>query len=349
MMRTRKRDRLITSDELVALAVAAAEDGIAAGELPAGAVVAMGDEVISRAWTQEMAQGRRLVHADLLAMEEADRRLGWRPRPAPLILAVNLEPCLMCLGAAMSLGVERIYYGIESPTDGAATIGAVRRPARDDMAFSRFPEIVGGIRQDEVGAQFARYAATATSTRLREWAANLAGLPACSFPSPLDNSSRAGLDFESPRKGPERMIGTATTSLDDRIKELVEQGKQREEIISILGIGKSSLYRRMNKLGLTRELLSHAAAIPWRVREPHIMATEAQYLRLLSQSIQGHNATTPAERNSAFSWARALIEDGMDITYRDQWRVIPADKSNWHIKRVYDAAVKGRKRSGLSA
>ncbi|GAA2687716.1 helix-turn-helix domain-containing protein [Nonomuraea recticatena] len=142
------------------------------------------------------------------------------------------------------------------------------------------------------------------------------------------------------------MIGTAMTSLDDRIRDLVEQGKQRAEIISILGIGKSSLYRRLNKLGLTREQLSHAAAIPWRVREPHLMTTEAQYLRLLSQSAQGHNATTPAERNSAFAWARSLIEDDMDITYDDQWREIPADKNNWHIKRVYDAAVQGRKRSG---
>lgn len=168
----------MTPDELVGLAVAVAEDGMAAGELPIGAVVAMGDEVISRAWTQEHGQGRRLVHADLLAMKEADRRLGWQPRAVPLVLAVNLEPCLMCLGTAMVLGVEKIYYGLESPTDGAARVGEVWRPARPDAVFSRVPESTGGIRRDEVRAQFERYAPMARSAGLRAWAADLAALPA---------------------------------------------------------------------------------------------------------------------------------------------------------------------------
>jgi tRNA(adenine34) deaminase len=161
---------------MVGLAIAAADDGTAAGELPVGAVVVMGEEVIGRAYTQEKTQDRRLVHADLLAMDEADRRLGWRSRPAPLVLAVNLEPCLMCLGAAMSLGVERVYYGLDSPSDGAAGVAAVWRPARADMPFSRVPELVGGLRTDEVRAQFAHYAVTATSPGLRRWAEDLAGL-----------------------------------------------------------------------------------------------------------------------------------------------------------------------------
>ncbi|MDP9849701.1 nucleoside deaminase [Streptosporangium lutulentum] len=169
---------MATPDELVAVAVAVADEGAAAGELPIGAVVVMGDEVISRGHTQERARGRRLVHADLLAMEEADRRLGWRPRSAPLVLAVNLEPCLMCVGAAMSLGVEAIYYGLDSPGDGAAGVGAVWRPQREDMTFSRVPEIRGGFLREKVRAQFARYAATTRTGGLRQWAEDLARPPA---------------------------------------------------------------------------------------------------------------------------------------------------------------------------
>jgi tRNA(adenine34) deaminase len=52
---------------MVAAAIAVAEEGVAAGGLPVGAVVVMGDDVIAR----------QLAHADLLAMSAADQRLGW--------------------------------------------------------------------------------------------------------------------------------------------------------------------------------------------------------------------------------------------------------------------------------
>ena len=61
----------MTPEELVALALEVSEEGMGAGELPVGAVVVLGDEVVGRAHTQERTQGRRLVHADLLAMEQA--------------------------------------------------------------------------------------------------------------------------------------------------------------------------------------------------------------------------------------------------------------------------------------
>src|SRR5215218_4891083 len=128
-----------------------------AGELPVGAVVVMGDEIIGRAYTQERTQGRRLVHADLLAMEQADRRLGWKPREHPLVLAITLEPCLMCLGAAMALGVSEVYHGLEAHDDGAAGIPAVWRPTRQGMPFSRLPAVAGGYRRQECRDQFRRY------------------------------------------------------------------------------------------------------------------------------------------------------------------------------------------------
>jgi hypothetical protein len=76
------------------------------------------------------------VHADLLAMTDADHRLGWRRREHPLRMAVTLEPCLMCLGAAMVLGVREIYYALESPVDGAAEIARQRK--------QRFGSVPGG-------------------------------------------------------------------------------------------------------------------------------------------------------------------------------------------------------------
>ncbi|WP_213010211.1 deaminase, partial [Paractinoplanes toevensis] len=115
----------MTPDELVRATITAAEDGMAAGEMPIGAVVEYGGEIIATAYTQDRRRQQRLVHADLLAMTDADGQLGWRPRTHPVRLAVNLEPCLMCMGAAMALRVDEVYFGLESPADGAADLGSV--------------------------------------------------------------------------------------------------------------------------------------------------------------------------------------------------------------------------------
>ncbi|WP_433382111.1 nucleoside deaminase [Actinoplanes sp. CA-142083] len=160
----------MTPDDLVAAAIEVAEEGMARGELPIGAVVEMGGEIIGRAHTQDVASGRRLVHADLLAMTEADTRLGWRDRPHPLRLAVNLEPCLMCMGAAMALKVTDVYYALESPSDGGAAVAA-SWPSHPWFAP---PAVTGGLRRDEARDQFRRYCDEAPESGFRTWALGLA-------------------------------------------------------------------------------------------------------------------------------------------------------------------------------
>ncbi|MEU2284482.1 deaminase [Streptomyces sp. NPDC013178] len=168
----------MTPHQLLGLAIEVAEEGLAAGELPIGAVVAMGDEVVGRAYTQERALNRRLVHAELLAMTEADQGLGWGQRPEPVILAVTLEPCLMCLGAAMTMGVSKIWYGLESPSDGAGRVSSVWRPQQPEEDFSQVPTVVGGVLRQQCQTLFERYAESATNAGMRRWASALASLPA---------------------------------------------------------------------------------------------------------------------------------------------------------------------------
>jgi tRNA(adenine34) deaminase len=162
---------------MVAAALQAAEEGLAAGELPIGAVVVMGEEIVARAYTQERRRHRRMVHADVLAMTDADEQLGWTRRPHPLRLAVNLEPCVMCLGAAMTLGVTEVYYALESPADGAATIAQSWQPADASLPVYAAPEITGGIKRLDSRALFQRYCRTAPESGLRRWAQTLADRP----------------------------------------------------------------------------------------------------------------------------------------------------------------------------
>lgn len=168
----------MTPQDALALALAAAEEGLAQGELPIGAVVLDGDTVLARAHTQERALGRRIVHADLMALVEADARLGPRPGRGggPLTLAVSLEPCLMCMGAAMTLGIERVWFGLESPHDGAVALLDRWDPPRELPFFRRPAEITGGVHRNRVRQQFARFAGLESAPAgMRAWARGLAG------------------------------------------------------------------------------------------------------------------------------------------------------------------------------
>jgi len=164
----------ITAEEAVQLAIEVAEEGLTAGEMPIGAVVVSGDDILATSYTRERSLGRRIVHADLLAMTAADEVLGFRRVPE-LTLAVNLEPCLMCLGAvADTLGVERVFFGLESPDDGGVATMRLWRP-RHELPFFKPPrEVSGGHHQGRVREQFARYAVGAGPAGMRAWAAGLA-------------------------------------------------------------------------------------------------------------------------------------------------------------------------------
>lgn len=167
----------MSPEDVVGLAVEVAAEGLAEGEMPIGAVVVSGHRVLARAFTQEQALGRRLVHADLLALLEADIELGFDRPEEPLILAVNLEPCLMCLGAAITLGVQRVYYALESPNDGAVELLSKWQPPVEQPFFARPQVVKGGFHRERSRQLFARYAAGSGPSGMRAWAGGLAELP----------------------------------------------------------------------------------------------------------------------------------------------------------------------------
>jgi tRNA(adenine34) deaminase len=165
------------SDELLMVrALELAELGLRVGEMPIGAVVAIDGEVVGEAHTQERTQSRLLVHADLLALDAADRRLHGRRRRATLY--VTLEPCLMCLGAAFTARIGAVVYALESPSDGGANAfrawDASRR--RKSMPGYSVPELRSGVRRADSARLFRRYAETTPRGWARDWAAELAAL-----------------------------------------------------------------------------------------------------------------------------------------------------------------------------
>jgi tRNA(adenine34) deaminase len=140
---------LTESDErFMKEALALARQGLDGGETPIGAAVVIDDEVVASA-SWKYAPDALLDHAENVALRtaEKDRRVHESRRRATLY--TTLEPCLMCMGAAMSFGVARIVFALEAPFDGASTVTKEWQPelGYPPVGYQVFslPEVVGGV------------------------------------------------------------------------------------------------------------------------------------------------------------------------------------------------------------
>ena len=157
-------------------ALTLAAEALEMGEFPIGAVIVLNGSVIARGTTTEQREKRFLGHAELVALEEADRLgLSLKERRAAKLFT-NLEPCLMCMGAVMSFFLGEMYFGLESPADGAVDLvrGWVRQ--EDDMPGYQLPQITGGLLREESVELFGKYVSLHTPGPMREWAETLTRL-----------------------------------------------------------------------------------------------------------------------------------------------------------------------------
>jgi tRNA(adenine34) deaminase len=158
-------------------ALTVARAGLVAGEMPIGAVVVVDDAIVAAEHTQERATRRLLAHADLLALERADGTIAGRRERATLY--VNMEPCLMCLGAAFVARVGAVVYGIESPSDGGVAAFTRWDADRDAAAMPGYalPQLRGGVLRAESARLFQEYAdRAAAGSWTAAWARGVAAL-----------------------------------------------------------------------------------------------------------------------------------------------------------------------------
>lgn len=121
-------------EAFMALALKEARAAAAEGEVPVGAILVVRGEVIARAHNLREALFDPSAHAELLAIREASRALScWRLLDSTLY--VTLEPCLMCMGAALLGRVERIVFGAMDPRGGAA--GSLYNVSQDERLNHR--------------------------------------------------------------------------------------------------------------------------------------------------------------------------------------------------------------------
>ena len=108
----------MTTDEAMRLALAEAMKARDAGEVPVGAVVLLGDEVIGAGFNQPIGAVDPTAHAEIVALRAAAVRVD-NYRLTGSRLYVTVEPCLMCVGAMIHARVAEVVFGAPEPRAGA--------------------------------------------------------------------------------------------------------------------------------------------------------------------------------------------------------------------------------------
>jgi len=119
------------------------------GEVPIGAVVWLEGRIVGRGSNRPISSGDPTAHAEIVAIRQAAAAVG-NYRLTGAVLAVTLEPCLMCFGAAMSARVGEVVFGALDPR-----LGAAERTLRLQDGFGVLNhrlQITPGVREAECAA-----------------------------------------------------------------------------------------------------------------------------------------------------------------------------------------------------
>ena len=117
------------------------------GEVPVGAVLVLGEEVLARAHNQAVSLNDPTAHAEILAIRRA-ARLRKNYRLPGTTLYVTLEPCILCAGAVLQARIERLVYGARDPKGGA--VESLYR-LLEDSRLNHEVRLTGGVLERECG------------------------------------------------------------------------------------------------------------------------------------------------------------------------------------------------------
>jgi tRNA(adenine34) deaminase len=132
-------------DTFMAAALEEARRGLAAGEVPIGAVLVIGGRIVSRAFNQPIGAVDPTAHAEVLVLRDAARQAG-NYRLTDATVYVTVEPCLMCVGALVHARVREVVYGAAEPKTGAL-VSTVR--ALDTPGLNHRFAVTGGVLEED--------------------------------------------------------------------------------------------------------------------------------------------------------------------------------------------------------
>ena len=118
---------------------------LAAGEVPIGAVLVLGDRIVAAGYNQPISAVDPTAHAEIVALRAAARAVD-NNRLTDAVMYVTVEPCLMCVGALVHARVREVVYGATEPKSGAL-VSAAR--AHETPGLNHRLAVTGGVLEDE--------------------------------------------------------------------------------------------------------------------------------------------------------------------------------------------------------
>jgi tRNA(adenine34) deaminase len=137
-----------TDNDWMTRALTLAKQAFDLGEVPVGAVLVQGQELMAEAFNHPIGLCDATAHAEILALRAASQRLH-NYRLVDTTLYVTLEPCMMCVGALIHARIKRVVFGALEPKAGALV---------SQMQLAQAPhlnhrlEVLGGVCADEASA-----------------------------------------------------------------------------------------------------------------------------------------------------------------------------------------------------
>jgi tRNA(adenine34) deaminase len=134
-------------ERVMRLALEEARSAAAGGDVPVGAVIVRGDEILAKAGNAREREQDPTAHAEILALRQASRAIGsWHLEGCALV--VTLEPCAMCAGAVVLARLDRLVFGARDPKAGfAGSLGDVVRDGR----LNHEVDVTVGVLAEECG------------------------------------------------------------------------------------------------------------------------------------------------------------------------------------------------------
>jgi len=134
-------------ERVMRLALDEARAAAAGGDVPVGAVIVRGDEILARQGNAREREQDPTAHAEILALRRASEALGtWHLEGCAMV--VTLEPCAMCAGAIVLARIDRLVYGASDPKAGfAGSLGDLVRDGR----LNHEVDVTVGVLADECG------------------------------------------------------------------------------------------------------------------------------------------------------------------------------------------------------
>jgi len=132
-------------ERVMRLALEEARAAAAGGDVPVGAVIVRGDEILARAGNAREREQDPTAHAEILALRQASGAIGsWHLEGCALV--VTLEPCAMCAGAVVLARLDRLVFGASDPK--AGFVGSLGNLVRDGRLNHEVDVTVGVLAQE---------------------------------------------------------------------------------------------------------------------------------------------------------------------------------------------------------